>query len=293
MNIQQVRYYIELCKYCSFTTAAEKLFISQQGLSMAILRLESEFGCRFFNRTSRGLVLTEQGKFFLEKAKVILREYEECESCFRNMEDQGQTFTLCASMGTLAEYGAMLIRRFNSENTGCTVRVVESYDYAVDEAVESGKAELAFGVEPFDTGRFDYLRLFSAPAMAVVADSHPLAHETILPDSCFHELPMVLVDERFKTSQDFLATLQKEGIRPEVKLRTGEILAVHRLASTGLMCGLTNHSIAATLNTPGTVLIPLENARFTWSSGIIRKKDAALSPAAEKFWELCSAAAEE
>ena len=45
MEINQIRYYIEVCSCGSISRAAEKLHMSQQGLSMAIRRLETELGC--------------------------------------------------------------------------------------------------------------------------------------------------------------------------------------------------------------------------------------------------------
>ncbi len=53
MNIQQLKYYLEICKCRSFSKAADNLYISQQGLSMAVIRLESEFSCKLFIRTPR------------------------------------------------------------------------------------------------------------------------------------------------------------------------------------------------------------------------------------------------
>lgn len=58
MEINQIRYYIEVCNVGSMSKAAEKLHMSQQGLSLAIRRLEAELGCDLFYRKSSGLVLT-------------------------------------------------------------------------------------------------------------------------------------------------------------------------------------------------------------------------------------------
>jgi DNA-binding transcriptional LysR family regulator len=82
MDIKQMRYFVEICKCKSFSMAADKLFISQQGLSMAILRLEAELNCKLFKRTARGLTLTEHGEFLLPKAKDILRMFDLCEEHF-------------------------------------------------------------------------------------------------------------------------------------------------------------------------------------------------------------------
>lgn len=48
LNIQQLKYFDGICKWGSFSKTAKNLYISPQGLSMAIMRLEDEFSCRLF-----------------------------------------------------------------------------------------------------------------------------------------------------------------------------------------------------------------------------------------------------
>ncbi|MCC8078676.1 MAG: LysR family transcriptional regulator, partial [Oscillospiraceae bacterium] len=82
LNIQQLKYFVEVCKCKSFSKAAKSLYISQQGISMAIMRLESEFSAKLFIRTSKGLMLTADGEYLLGCAETILAEFEKCEDYF-------------------------------------------------------------------------------------------------------------------------------------------------------------------------------------------------------------------
>ena len=71
MNFQNMEYFLTAAENGSITWAAEKLNITQQALSNAIARLESELGCRLFER-SHGLELTYSGKKFREAAINML-----------------------------------------------------------------------------------------------------------------------------------------------------------------------------------------------------------------------------
>ena len=82
MDIKQMKYFLEICKHGSISHAAESLFISQQGLSSAVRRLESELHCDLFYRKSNSLVLTDQGKFFLEQASSIVSEFDKLQNHF-------------------------------------------------------------------------------------------------------------------------------------------------------------------------------------------------------------------
>ena len=87
MTIQQLVLFREACRCGSFSKAAEKLFISQQGLSAAISRLEEEFSCRLLLRSSRGVQPTEDGRFLLSQAETILKANDHT-ACTRKMSSE-------------------------------------------------------------------------------------------------------------------------------------------------------------------------------------------------------------
>jgi DNA-binding transcriptional LysR family regulator len=63
----------------SFVGAAERLSLSTAMTSKHLMHLEKHLGTRLLNRSSRSLSLTESGKLFFERCKVILEEVEEAE----------------------------------------------------------------------------------------------------------------------------------------------------------------------------------------------------------------------
>lgn len=77
MQIDSLRYFIELARVGSFYRAAKNVFISQQGLNKAVTSLESELGVKLVERENRGVRLTSSGEVFLEHAKVLLAEYSD------------------------------------------------------------------------------------------------------------------------------------------------------------------------------------------------------------------------
>lgn len=82
MDFSLLKSFIAVADEKSFSTAAKHLFISQQSLSKQIAKLEEELDTPLFVR-SRPLVLTQDGKQFLQTAKQILQlkqQYEESSS---------------------------------------------------------------------------------------------------------------------------------------------------------------------------------------------------------------------
>ena len=62
MQLQQLIYFVTVAEQGSINKAAEKLFITQPNLSKAISNLESELKVRVFNRTNKGVALTDRSE---------------------------------------------------------------------------------------------------------------------------------------------------------------------------------------------------------------------------------------
>lgn len=68
MTFQQLEYIVEISKCGSINKAAQKLFLSQSGISTAVRELENELGIRVLARSNRGVEFTPEGKEFLSYA---------------------------------------------------------------------------------------------------------------------------------------------------------------------------------------------------------------------------------
>ena len=84
MNIVHLRYALEVDRTKSISKAAENLYMGQPNLSRAIRELEESFGITIFERSSRGIETTLEGKTFLRQAARILDQVDELEATFKN-----------------------------------------------------------------------------------------------------------------------------------------------------------------------------------------------------------------
>ena len=73
MDTRYLRSFLRTADLRSISRAAESLGIAQPSLSQQLLRLEDEVGFRLFNRSARGVTITEAGRIFQEHARHILR----------------------------------------------------------------------------------------------------------------------------------------------------------------------------------------------------------------------------
>lgn len=83
MNLQHLKYMVEVERVGSITKAAANLFMGQPNLSKAIKEVENEIGITVFKRSAKGVFPTEKGAEFLEYAKTILVQMEKIEGLYK------------------------------------------------------------------------------------------------------------------------------------------------------------------------------------------------------------------
>jgi DNA-binding transcriptional LysR family regulator len=71
--------FVRVAKLGSFANAGKVLGISASAVSKSVARLEGRLGLRLFQRTTRALSLTEDGRTFLERCERILDELDDAE----------------------------------------------------------------------------------------------------------------------------------------------------------------------------------------------------------------------
>ena len=94
MNIQTLRYVVQVGRIGSISKAAQYLYISQPTLSRAIHEIEDSTGFILFNRTNKGVFPTHDGAVFLEKAEQLIENFDRlqgeyfCEEAKKENESQ-------------------------------------------------------------------------------------------------------------------------------------------------------------------------------------------------------------
>ncbi len=100
MNLQHLKYAIEIEKTKSINKAAENLFMGQPNLSRAIKELEESLGVKIFIRNSRGMTPTSEGQEFLRYAKKIVAEVNQVEKMFSENRITTNRFSISVPRGS-------------------------------------------------------------------------------------------------------------------------------------------------------------------------------------------------
>lgn len=94
MNIQYLKYAVEIAKRGSINKASEELFVAQPNLSRAIKELEKELNIIIFDRNAKGMTLTPDGERLVHYGKRILSEIDAVERTFKNPDGNRKRFSI-------------------------------------------------------------------------------------------------------------------------------------------------------------------------------------------------------
>jgi LysR family carnitine catabolism transcriptional activator len=181
INIRQLEAFVEVARLGSFSRAADRLHMSQAGLSILIRKLEDGLGVRAFERTTRVVTLTEAGRDMLGSAQRILADLDALSATAREAGAQRAAriaFALPPRFASTRLPG--VLRCFHEANPGISVSFRECINEEMTALVQARDVDfgLGFGIEP--TGELDCEPIGEDSLVAVFPATHPFARKRAL-----------------------------------------------------------------------------------------------------------------
>ncbi len=170
MEIQQLYYYMELCKQKNFTEAGYACNMTQGALSKQIRKLENELGITLIRRNTRKFELSKEGEIFLSYAKKMTGTYEEM---LKNVQKNQEIKIGC--MPVLAPYHfARLVADFRKEYPDIKLVIDERIASEIQE--NSDRYDFLILRENMmeDQKKFRFSPLYDDKLCAVLYEKHPL-----------------------------------------------------------------------------------------------------------------------
>lgn len=185
MNIQHLRYVVAIANSGTFREAAEKLFVSQPSLSIAIRDLEEELGFKVFSRTSSGTFLTRRGMEFYERAQSLVKGFDSFEHTYlQSEEDRGEFSVSSQHYDFLPPLMTEFSRLFPEYSK---LRIFESTTVQILDEVAQGHSELGIiylnkrntkGImQKLDKLRLEVVDLIDFQTHLYVRKGHPLTEK--------------------------------------------------------------------------------------------------------------------
>ena len=119
MNIDHLRYFLVLTQKMHYGRAAQRLNLSQSGLSHAMAALEQELCAPLFQKSGRGIALGRYGAALLPQAQQIVTLADNCLRSFQMLREGIGTLRIQTIPLLLVPLVTRLCRQFKAAHPGC------------------------------------------------------------------------------------------------------------------------------------------------------------------------------
>lgn len=250
MQIEHLRYLVEIYNAGSISKAAENLYISQQGLSKAIQALEKQIGVTILSRTGNKVYFTVEGEVIVEKAEEILIKIDELLAAVNpqmNHLDPTKDITLtifCTPFFSIS-FLPKIIHQFRTKYPNIGLLILEkSPSKLIEEICRTPNTigllniiEYEFDPKFFEEHKLTFTMLNECEYLVLVDKHSPLANRPFLTIEEISKNDLALLDfEQMNSVYDYLFKMIDE---PNIILKTVNQDLYTSTISSGLAIGLT------------------------------------------------------
>lgn len=195
MTLNELRFIVAVAQERNFRRAAEKAFISQPALSLAIQKLEEDLGVKIFERGKNEVTLTPVGTAIVEQAQRVLEEAER----IREIAAQGRNqLTSPLRVGVIHSVGPYLlpdlIPALKKVAPQMALEVEENITANLDTQLRNGKLDVIVIALPFGDASILTHSLYDEPFEVVVSSEHRWAARRSIKPAELAEEKVLLLD---------------------------------------------------------------------------------------------------
>lgn len=232
MDSRQIHFFLQACSDSSFNTAARNLFISEQALSKAIKKLESELGVQLFERHSKGIRLTEYGREFQAEALSYLEHHEHIIQRFHSIrEPKANEIKIGIGDGLMDQWISKQVfidfihahpdtefNLFNFTEEDQSVRRYLTYRY-----------DLLICSALYPSKNWNVLLQKTRPLRVIFSSDHPLAQLSKITFQDLRHQYIAVASSETPMQKRLIRSLQEQGITPNIRFSPSEIDLINLL----------------------------------------------------------------
>lgn len=300
MTLKQLEYFLAIAETESITQAAELLHVSQPPLSLQLKALEDEFGVPLFERTRKGLTITQSGRLLEQRAQEI---FELINQTINEVRSKTVSPRVEIRVGAVNSVSNRLIPSwiytYKCSNPNVDIQVSESSTTDILFSLDERKIDLGIVREPFNKTRYNYRQIHDealgshdSDCFVVLADPGFYAsfEEDTIPLSELRDFPLLLhrryisMFTKYCKSCDFI---------PNIICKNNDVMSLLSWAKAGIGIAVLPYSSSLLNTDPHLVRKDIINPVIPSRIYVVWNKDVDLSPAAKEFLSLISRKADD
>jgi len=291
MDLRQMEYFLTCADKKNFSAAAETLYTSQPHVSEVIRGLEAELGYKLFERTPRGVKLTEAGQRNYEYATNIVKNARLMQE--GNLQADEEVFHLYTNSSSNM---AVLFANFYRHHSQYHYRYIEDGVEEIIEKIAQHEAELGFVFIPenksnafryaLERKKLEFVPLVKSDLVVYVGRNNPLYGKQSLNMQELAQLKFVQMTDDFFSFQELLGDVflnHKKSIQPDNVIETNSSHVMIQILNTTNLCNLCSYWLRDRYKYYDFQMIPVVGLENKITFGYVANLGEELSPLTKEF----------
>src|SRR6266498_2011852 len=295
IDSRQLRAFLALSRTGSFTLAAKELFLSQSAVSHSMKALETDVGCRLFDRMGKKVLLTQAGEALLHHTEKILQEMATARAALEQLGKWGVGRLRIGASPTACQYILpAVLRQFKDSFPKCLISVEPGDTPEAIALLRDNRIDMALALEPKNEEKMEFLPLFDDELVFLMSPSHPWALAGQITREEIPRQHYVLYNKNSYTFRMVEEYFRAEDMVLNTVIEFGSMEAIKELVKLGLGVSILAPWIAQKeLQEKSLVSLSLGRRKLRRTWGILHWRGRRLSLAEETFVSLCRTVTEE
>jgi DNA-binding transcriptional LysR family regulator len=286
MTLRHFKIFVSVCEYKSITVAAEKLFLAQPTVSLAIKEMEGYYGVKLFDRISRKLYLTEVGKQFLDYTTHIVSLYDEMEKGIKDWD----SFDILR-IGASITIGTYLLPKYVSEcyitHPKIKIQVLIDNSAEIEKQVMENRVDFALIEGEIHNSQIISKKFMKDELILICGMNHPLAETEKIDLDQLGKYDFILREKGSGTRELFDSTMLINEIVIKPVWESVSTQAIIQAVTAGLgLSVLSYRMVESDLEMKHVKQIGINNVKFLRNFFIIYHKNKFLTNSAKEFMDL-------
>lgn len=259
MTLSELKFIVAVAQEKNFRKAADKCFVSQPALSLAIKKLEDELGLQLFKRSRKDVSVTSAGQKIINQANVVINEAAKIKEIANYADKQTvQSFKLGLIYSIAPYLLPVLLPKLKESSSKINFEVEEDITKNLEEKIIKGNIDAAIIALPFDIPSIDLIDLYDEEFVVIVPNNHEWATKEFIKTNQFSSEKVLLLDNTHCFSSQVKEACP--GLSKKSEIQMGNSLETIRnmVASNLGVSVLPKSAVVQKYNNPLVSVIPFE-----------------------------------
>lgn len=287
MDTRDLRCFRLVYEERSINKAAHALFITPQGLSRIIQKLENELQTQLFERTKNGTTPTESGHYLYTQSQELLYQLEDLKQKMHQLNHRQRTLRIGFACGALNVLPLNKLSRLTDTDPDLLLQWEELENQEVAQNLTDNTLDAGFIIGTVSHRELTARTIYEGKMNALVYPGHPYYDRETLSIEDLRDQPLISLNQKYSSYHSLIQRCGDFGFTPNIVISTMESQLIYRFCQEKAGIGI-DADIHSKENLPDTLhKIKIRDA-IPWKISLVCRNSNADKEIITRLLKICS-----